>query len=61
MAKFTDIYRQRNALKQQQLSSPLMFYDNSEVYKMVQDIKEINFMNLFYLKCQSQQNKKASQ
>lgn len=38
-----------------------MFYDNSEVYKMVLDIKEINFMSLFYLKCESQQNKKASQ
>lgn len=38
MAKFTDIYRQRNALKKN-LSSPLMFYDNSEVYKMVLDIK----------------------
>lgn len=60
MAKFTDIYRQRNALKKKnKLSSPLMFYDNSEVYKMVQDIKEINFMNLFYLECQSQQNKKS--
>lgn len=58
MAKFTDIYRQRNALKKN-LSSPLMFYDNSEVYKMVLDIKEINFMNLFYLKCESQQNKKS--